>query len=114
MVLESMNNIKTDSYYKNKILEDINKIIEYTDGLSYQVFACDEKVVDAVLFRLIQISENVKKLSDLFKRSYPQINWSEIVGFRNKIVHDYGKVDYMIVYEVLSQDIPKVKEQLDK
>ena len=109
-----MNNIKTDSYYKDKILEDINKIIEYTDSLNYQLFICDELVVDAVLFRLIQISENVKKLSDGFKRSYPEVKWSDIVGFRNKIVHDYGKVDYTIVYEVLSQDIPKIKVQLNK
>ncbi|MBP5550628.1 MAG: DUF86 domain-containing protein [Bacilli bacterium] len=42
------------------------------------------------------------------------MKWSDIVGFRNKIVHDYGKVDYTIVYEVLSQDIPKIKTQLNK
>lgn len=42
------------------------------------------------------------------------ISWNDIVGFRNRIVHDYGKTDYTIVYEVISNDIPLMKEMLSK
>ena len=74
----------------------------------------DEQLIDAVLFRLIQMTENIKKLSTRFKEQHASVSWNDIVGFRNRIVHDYGKTDYTIVYEVVSNDIPNLKEILLK
>ena len=107
-----MDNIKNDKYYINQILDDINIIIKYTNNISYDDFIIDEQLIDAVLFRLIQMTENIKKLSFSFKEKHNNIRWNDIVGFRNRIVHDYGKTDYTIVYEVVSNDIPNLKEIL--
>ena len=101
-----MDNIKNDNYYKNLIINDLNKIVVYSKDTSYEDFINDEQLIDAVLFRLIQVTENIKKLSVSFKEKYSQISWNDIIGFRNRIVHDYGKTDYSIVYEVVSTDIP--------
>ena len=60
------------------------------------------------------MTENIKKLSASFKEKYYEISWNDIVGFRNRIVHEYGKTDYTIVYEVVSNDIPDLKEVLLK
>ncbi len=109
-----MDNIKNDKYFIDQILNDINKIIKYTDNVSYDDFINDEQLIDAVLFRLIQMTENIKKLSASFKEKYNEISWNDIVGFRNRIVHDYGKTDYSVVYEVVSNDIPDLKEALLK
>ena len=46
------------------------------------------------------------KLSLSFKEQHPEIRWNDIIGFRNRIVHDYGKTDYAIVYEVIANDVP--------
>lgn len=107
-----MDNIKTDAYYKNMILNDVDKIILYSKNKSYEEFIEDEELIDAILFRLIQISDNIKKLSIDFKNKHNNIPWNEIVGFRNKIVHDYGKTDYTIVYEVVTNDIQSLKDAL--
>ena len=56
--------------------------------------------------KLIQISENAKKITDEYQRSHPDIPWSDINGLRNRIVHDYGNVDLNIVFETLKFDIP--------
>lgn len=109
-----MDNIKNDKYYVKSILEDIEKILKYTDNVSYEEFVDDEQLIDAILFRLIQMTENIKKLSTNFKENHNNISWNDIVGFRNRIVHDYGKTDYTIVYEVISNDIPNLKEVLLK
>ena len=109
-----MDNIKNDKYYINQILGDIDKIIKYTSNVSYDDFMDDEQLIDAVLFRLIQMTENIKKLSIMFKEQHASVSWNDIVGFRNRIVHDYGKTDYTIVYEVVSNDIPDLKEVLLK
>ena len=60
------------------------------------------------------MTENIKKLSIMFKEQHTSVSWNDIVGFRNRIVHDYGKTDYTIVYEVVSNDIPNLKETLLK
>lgn len=109
-----MDNNKNDKYYIGQILDDINKIIKYTNNVSYDNFIDDEQLIDAILFRLIQMTENIKKLSTSFKEKYYEISWNDIVGFRNRIVHEYGKTDYTIVYEVVSNDIPNLKEVLLK
>ena len=70
----------------------------------------DELLTDAVLFRLIQIVENIKNLSQEFKDNHKEIAWKEIISFRNRIVHDYGKTDYTIVYEIVSSDLKNLVE----
>lgn len=65
-----------------------------------------------MMFRLIQISEAVVKLSDEFKEANQSIPWFAIKGLRNRIVHDYGNVDLTIVYETIKVDIPEVRELL--
>ena len=70
------------------------------------------------MFRLIQISENARKLSDQYREEHSIIPWTAIFGLRNRIVHDYGNVALDIVYDTLKKDIPDLlntmKENLDE
>lgn len=63
------------------------------------------------MFRMIQISENVDKLTAEFKAEC-KIPWRAIKGMRNKIVHEYGVVDMKIVYDTVIKDIPQMYEIL--
>ena len=74
----------------------------------------NEVLLDSMLFRMIQISENAKKLTTEYKEAKSNIPWDEMSGLRNRIVHDYGNVDLDIVYETLKYDIPELLEQLDE
>ncbi len=108
-----MDNTKNDSYYVEKIVEDVAFIIKYTSDISLGAFKENELLQDSMMFRLIQISEAVVKLSDEFKEANQSIPWFAIKGLRNRIVHDYGNVDLMtIVYETIKVDIPEVSESL--
>lgn len=64
------------------------------------------------MFRLVQMIENITHISREFKEKHSQIKWGQIISFRNGIVHDYGKTDYSIVYEIVSYDIYELKEIL--
>ena len=68
----------------------------------------NEILLDSMMFRMIQLSENVKKLSEEYKRKRPEIPWNAIYGLRNRIVHDYGNVDLNMVFETLKNDIPEL------
>ena len=70
----------------------------------------NEVLLDSMMFRLIQISENAKRLSDNYKDNHDTIPWLAMYGLRNRIVHDYGNVDLDIVYSTLKEDIPELLE----
>ncbi len=56
---------------------------------------------------LIQImGEAARKISSESKKTHPQIPWSKIIGMRNRLVHEYFRVEIEIVWEVVDQDIP--------
>ncbi len=93
-----------------KALVEIEIIIKYTKGLSYDEFMGDAKNVDATLFRLEQMIEHIKHLSPDFQQEHNNIPWGDILGFRNGLVHEYGRTDYTTVYEVVSKDIYELKE----
>ena len=107
-----MDNRKNDKYYAEKAIESIDIISKYINGISYEQFISDEELNDAIMFRLVQLIENVKNISIDFKNSNPQIPWGDIIGFRNGIVHEYGKTDYVTVYETITKDIHDLKNIL--
>ena len=101
---------KDDAFYMEKALDEIEIIIEYTRGLSYEEFMSDGRNIDATIFRLEQMIEHIKHLSPEFQQKHSNIPWGDIIGFRNGLVHEYGKTEYTTVYEVVSKDIYELKE----
>lgn len=96
-----MDNIKNNIYYIQKIRKDLEFIVEHMRDVSMEELNVNEVLLDSMLFRMIQISENAKRLTDEYKLSHSHIPWSALSGMRNRIVHDYGNVDLNIVYETL-------------
>lgn len=107
-----MDNKKDDEYYISEVIENIDAIISYSEGQQYDEFIKDAKSIDAIMFRLIQMAENVNNMSREFKAKHKEVPWNEIHGFRNRIVHEYGKTDYRIVYDIVSDDIVGLKDTL--
>ena len=109
-----MDNVKNDSYYIQKIRKDLAFIVDHMRNVSIQELNANEVLLDSMLFRMIQLSENAKKLSEEYKRMYSNVPWSAIYGLRNRIVHDYGNVDLKVIYETLKNDIPELLELLSE
>ena len=88
-------------------------MISKTGGITLEELEDDETLCDSVLFRLIQISENTKRLTYEFKFLHKEIPWQAIVGMRNRIVHEYGDVEFDIVYDTITKDIPALCKMLE-
>ena len=80
------------------------------DNVDIEGLNANEVLLDSMLFRMIQISEDAKKLSDEYKLHRGNVPWNAIYGLRNRIVHDYGNVDLNVVFETLKHDIPELLE----
>ena len=48
-----------------------------------------------------------------FRNSHPEIRWADIIGMRHKVVHDYLGVDEDIVWQVATEDLPKLVASLE-
>lgn len=63
---------------------------------------------------IIQLGELANRLSDEAKESSQNIPWRAIKGMRNLHAHDYENVDMEIVWNTLIEDIPMLKQSLEK
>lgn len=107
-----MDNIKNDNYYIEKIRRDLEFIIAHTLNVSIEEFSANEILLDSMMFRMIQISENAKYLTQEYKMMRNDVPWNSLYGLRNRIVHDYGNVDLNIVFYTLKNDVPELLEML--
>ncbi|MBO4830949.1 MAG: DUF86 domain-containing protein [Oscillospiraceae bacterium] len=107
-----MDNLKNDVYFADKIRDDLAFVVDHMKDIDEEELSNNEILFDSMMFRLIQISENARRLSDEYKEAHPSVPWTAIYGLRNRIVHDYGNVDLDIVYSTLQDDIPELLETM--
>ena len=98
--------------YIEDVRDSIAKIEKYTKGLDYNTFVKDEKTVDAVVRNLSIIGEAVNNFPDELKLKYPQVPWIEIIGTRNKAIHEYFGIDEDILWKTVKEDLPLFKKQI--
>jgi len=109
-----MDNTKDDKYYITSLIENVDFICKHLKDINIEEFKSNELLQDSMSFRLIQISEISKRLSEEFRNRNQSIPWGDIYGLRNRIVHDYGNVDMHIVFSTVKYDIPNLLETLHK
>ena len=107
-----MDNTKDDNYYISKIIQDLDFIVLHMNNVCIEELNDNEILLDSMLFRMIQLSENAKKLSESYKMNNCNIPWNAIYGLRNRIVHDYGSVYLNVVFETLKNDIPELLQMI--
>lgn len=93
-----------------KMIEYIDKAIEYTKGYTFESFCNDDKTIDATVFAISQIGELVKNISKETMSKYNNIEWNMIKGLRNRIVHDYEGISLKSIWYVINNDIIDLKE----
>ncbi len=94
------------------ILECIGKIEGYIEVLTYEDFIKDEKTKDAVVRNLEVIGEAANQIPREIQQRYKEIPWSQVVGLRNRLIHGYFVVDYRIVWNIVADELPDLKEKM--
>jgi uncharacterized protein with HEPN domain len=97
---------RDDAVYVGHMLDTARKAVEKVDGKIRADFDSDENLRLALAYLIQIIGEAASRVSPSFREAHTDIPWSEIVGMRHKIVHDYLGVDFDIVWAVVTGDLP--------
>jgi len=104
-----------DKEYIQRMIKYCEKIMLYMKEVkSFEDFSPDPEKVDAVILNLEQIGETAKKLSNETTSIYHNINWLSIIGLRNMISHEYEGIKLEIIYDIATNKIPYLLEQINK
>jgi uncharacterized protein with HEPN domain len=98
--------------YVEDILECIELIQKYTDNMEFLDFLRDRKTLDAVVRNFEVIGEASKYVPEEAKKQHQEIDWQGIVGLRNRIAHKYFDVSPRIIWEIVKDELPPLKEQM--
>jgi uncharacterized protein with HEPN domain len=94
------------------IIEAINKIERYTNGIDFASWQNDEKAVDAVIRNIEVIWEASSHLPIEVQEQYEDVPWGMIKGIRNILAHEYFGIDLEIVWKTVKEDLPILKKRL--
>ncbi len=104
--------MKRDSAYLRHIQDAISDIDGFLAGLSKEEFLQNKEKQYAVLRALEIIGEATKNLSKETKSASPEINWNDIAGMRDKLIHQYFGVNLDLVWETVRKNLPKLKVEI--
>ncbi len=95
------------------MLDSVILIEKYIDGMESDVFLEDQKTKDAVVRNFEIIGEAATRIDSDFQRKNNSIAWNRLRGYRNRLIHEYFGVDYDIVWNIIINDLPVLKDDLN-
>lgn len=105
---------KDDRIYVEDMLESAALIKKYLRGVERQSFLDDTLLQDAVIRRLEIIGEASAQISVEWREKYPQIEWREMIGLRNRAIHGYAGINNEIIWDITQQDLDPLQVNLTK
>jgi uncharacterized protein with HEPN domain len=100
--------------YFEDILKAIEEIEHFLDCRSFDEFSMDTKTIRAVTMNFIIIGEAARNVPSEYRKRYPQIPWSKVVGMRNILTHDYLETNVEIVWKTVKKRLPLLKSVIQE
>ncbi|WP_128545776.1 HepT-like ribonuclease domain-containing protein [Larkinella soli] len=96
------------------MVEAIEAVRNYTEGLDFDTFMSAPMVRDAVVRNVQVLGEAANRVAKPFREQHPQIEWMRIIRSRHVLVHDYFGIDYEIVWKIISVHFPPLRQALEE
>lgn len=101
----------SDELRVRHVLDAIGEIDAYLQNVSLEDFLSNSEKRFATIKQLEIIGEACNRISATIKGDYPEIEWNNIIGFRNISIHEYFGVNFQIVWQIAKNDLPVLKTQ---
>lgn len=103
---------KDDIVFIEHILESIYAIKDFSNNLSREELDSNRLKRSAIVREIEIIGEAAKNISDTLKENHKEVEWKDIAGARDKMIHHYFGVDLNIVWRIIKEDLPVLKKQI--
>jgi uncharacterized protein with HEPN domain len=104
---------KDDALYLGHMRDTAAKAASKVCMLDRSQYDADENLRLAVAHLIQIVGEAARRVSDATRQAHPEIPWDEIIGMRHKVVHDYFGVDWDLVWDVATTDLPPLVDAMD-
>jgi len=103
---------RRDKAYLKHILDVISDAKRFMEGVTKEEFLENKEKQYAVLRALEIIGEATKNLSKEMKQEYSEIQWRDIAGMRDKLIHEYFGVKLDLVWATVKKNLPELEKQI--
>lgn len=104
--------MKHEGIFLHHIMDEMVFLEGQCGAIAYDDLVQDEVLKRSVLRSIEVIGEAAKNLPPSFKEAHPEVPWREMAGMRDRLIHAYFSVDWEIVWDVLTHEIPAQKPQI--
>lgn len=102
-----------DAAHVLDILHSARLALSFVSGMSKAEFEQDLKTQSAVLYRLTIVGEATKRVTHAYREQHPEVPWRKMAGARDRVVHEYDRVNRDRVWEILEEDLPALVAALE-
>lgn len=103
---------RNDLFLLEDMLDAIQKLFNYTDGISFDAYLQHDMLQDAVERNFEIIGEAASRLSDDCKTRNPKVDWRVLKDFRNVIIHKYFDVRQEILWNIIQYDLKEMQQHI--
>ena len=96
------------------IIEAIEKILSYVQGMTFDQFADDPKTIDAVIRNITVIGEAARNVPEEVVERHPSLPWREMRDIRNVVVHEHFGLDHNVGWDTLQRNLPPLLPELKR
>lgn len=104
--------MRREELYLADMVEAAEAVKEFISDLDRDRFINNDVLRSAVLQKLSIIGEAAARLSKRFRDGHPEVEWDDIIAFRNIAIHAYFTVDWSIVWTTATQEVPILRTQI--
>jgi len=100
--------------YLHDILDAVNDIEDFVEGVSFEQFEKDRKTLNAVVRSIEIIGEAAKNIPVDLREKYGKLPWKKMTGMRDKVIHAYFGVNTKTLWNTVKNDLPPLKQLVQK
>ena len=90
------------------MLQALERISRESESLTRDNLYFEDRLTRAILFDFVVLGEAANNISAVCCSRHPEISWKEVSGIRHKIVHDYAGINYDILWDAITKDVPNL------
>jgi len=104
--------MRSEQQYLTDIVEAADAIVRFMVDTDREAFLTNELRQSAVMQKIGVIGEAAGKVSPELRAQYPDVEWPNIVGMRNILVHSYFSIKQDIIWQTATQAVPDLREKI--